>query len=156
MGGAKAQAVVCIGDSQPWLDNIALGVQTAGASTPRFLSWDQFDSAPMDFAQPNCLAYAHLAGEIASVDIRLGKLCRSFPFGVLLELADEVTASDQHFFAHGFQKIGALGEKMTALEGEELFLNPAERCFQFRLEDYKAVPDWLNTRFWAHPERFHL
>ncbi|GGM07337.1 DUF6231 family protein [Pseudomonas asuensis] len=26
--------------------------------------------------------------------------------------------------------------------------------FTYDLHDYKQVPDWLNARFWAHPERF--
>jgi hypothetical protein len=28
------------------------------------------------------------------------------------------------------------------------------RLHEFDLETYKTVPDWLNARFWAHPERW--
>lgn len=28
------------------------------------------------------------------------------------------------------------------------------RLHAFDLDTYKTVPDWLNTRFWAHPERW--
>lgn len=28
------------------------------------------------------------------------------------------------------------------------------RLHAFDLETYKTVPDWLNARFWAHPERW--
>jgi hypothetical protein len=28
------------------------------------------------------------------------------------------------------------------------------RVYHYDLSTYKAVPDWLNARFWAHPERW--
>lgn len=28
--------------------------------------------------------------------------------------------------------------------------------YQFDMATYKQVPDWLNARFWAHPERWKL
>jgi hypothetical protein len=28
------------------------------------------------------------------------------------------------------------------------------RLYHFDLDTYKSVPDWLNARFWAHPERW--
>ena len=31
-----------------------------------------------------------------------------------------------------------------------------ELMFEFRLHDYKQRPDWLNARYWAHPERFDM
>lgn len=151
-----AHAVVCIGDNPQWLDGITTRALAAGAPAPTWLSWGQFESAPMTFADPVCVAYAYLDKETDSLDIHLGALCRCFPHGVLLQLAADVKAKDQQFFAHGFQKIGAFGEIMTASGDEDVFLDTAERCFQYRLEHYKAVPDWLNARFWAHPERFHL
>ena len=30
----------------------------------------------------------------------------------------------------------------------------AMRIFHYDLESYKTVPDWLNARFWAHPEHW--
>lgn len=34
--------------------------------------------------------------------------------------------------------------------------DPAEnlRVYQFDIDTYKTVPDWLNARHWAHPERW--
>lgn len=34
--------------------------------------------------------------------------------------------------------------------------DPAEdvRIYHYDLDTYKTVPDWLNARFWAHPERW--
>ncbi len=28
------------------------------------------------------------------------------------------------------------------------------RCYAYDLHSYKATPDWLNARYWAHPERW--
>lgn len=43
----------------------------------------------------------------------------------------------------------ALGFTLSSTE-------PAEgpRIYYYDLETYKTVPDWLNSRFWAHPERW--
>ena len=43
----------------------------------------------------------------------------------------------------------ALGyETLAADEAEQIAL------YQFDLATYKQVPDWLNARYWAHPERW--
>ena len=39
-------------------------------------------------------------------------------------------------------------ETLAADEGEQIAL------YQFDLATYKQVPDWLNARFWANPERW--
>lgn len=43
-----------------------------------------------------------------------------------------------------------------ALGYESLAEDKAEQValYQFDLATYKQVPDWLNARFWAHPERW--
>lgn len=33
-------------------------------------------------------------------------------------------------------------------------LTGSERLFQFNLDDYKSKPDWLNSRYWANPDRW--
>jgi len=160
MEACAAQSIVCISNSSQWLEGVASSAQAAGASAPNALSWEQFDSAPMEFAHPNCWAYAFISEgpELLPelLNVRLGGLCRSFPFGVLLEIAADVDAPDQQLFSHGFQKLGDAGKKMAQSNDKHHFLNSEERCFKFRLEEYKAVPDWLNAKFWAHPERFNL
>lgn len=30
----------------------------------------------------------------------------------------------------------------------------SRRVFYYDLDSYKTVPDWLNARYWAHPERW--
>lgn len=43
----------------------------------------------------------------------------------------------------------ALGYEMLALdETDQIAL------YHFDLANYKQVPDWLNARYWAHPERW--
>jgi len=53
---------------------------------------------------------------------------------------------DEQFFAFGFRRIGELAE-VSGLQ---------RRWYAYSLRDYKQSPDWLNARFWAHPERFDL
>ncbi|HEY0663867.1 MAG TPA: DUF6231 family protein [Thiobacillaceae bacterium] len=51
----------------------------------------------------------------------------------------------------------ALDEDTFRALGFALFAtDPAEnvRIHYYDLDTYKTVPDWLNPRFWAHPERW--
>lgn len=51
--------------------------------------------------------------------------------------------------AHGDQSAGlrALGfSQIEQIEGWELW--------QFNILEYKQIPDWLNSRYWANPENF--
>jgi len=51
--------------------------------------------------------------------------------------------------AYGDQSTGlrALGfSKIETIEGWELW--------QFNILEYKQIPDWLNSRYWANPENF--
>lgn len=47
------------------------------------------------------------------------------------------------FLALGFSRLTIQGEKADG------FI-----LYHFNLHDYKTTPDWLNPRFWAHPERW--
>lgn len=51
----------------------------------------------------------------------------------------------------------ALDEALFRALGFTLYAtDPAEglRIHDYDLNTYKAVPDWLNARFWAHPDRW--
>jgi hypothetical protein len=51
----------------------------------------------------------------------------------------------------------ALDEAAFRALGFELALFDADagvRVYHYDIETYKSVPDWLNARFWAHPERW--
>lgn len=43
----------------------------------------------------------------------------------------------------------ALGFTLAATDAAESL-----RIYDYDLATYKSVPDWLNARFWAHPERW--
>ena len=43
----------------------------------------------------------------------------------------------------------ALGFMQSATDSTD-----GTRIFHYDLDSYKTVPDWLNPRFWAHPERW--
>jgi hypothetical protein len=43
----------------------------------------------------------------------------------------------------------ALGFMLSAIDSTE-----DVRIHYYDLDTYKAVPDWLNARYWAHPERW--
>jgi len=43
----------------------------------------------------------------------------------------------------------ALGFMLSATDTAENM-----RVYYYDLDTYKAVPDWLNARYWAHPERW--
>ncbi len=50
----------------------------------------------------------------------------------------------------------ALGDAAFRALGFTLSVTDADgiRVYDFDLATYKMVPDWLNARFWAHPERW--
>lgn len=41
-----------------------------------------------------------------------------------------------------------------ALAFEPLATDATATLYQFNLATYKPVPDWLNSRYWAHPENW--
>lgn len=79
----------------------------------------------------------------------LGSACRASPNLLLVEQTtthlNEDLLSDEHFFAFGFRVLekSANSDRKRAL-------------YAYSLSNYKPAPDWLNSRFWANPERFHL
>ncbi len=144
--------LICIADDLDWADAVS---QSAGDNV-RTLSWAEFDESALELAASAGIALAYLAPSDVPLDWRLGNLCRTFPKGVVVELSLQVAATDEQFFAYGFRKFAnhaSQGDERVAGLGE---FQRDSRCFEFQLSNYKLVPDWLNARFWAHPERFHL
>jgi len=124
------------------------------------IGWTAFDREPLALAHPARLAVARLAAAAALLDRRLGQLCRAFPSGVVIELVDAQQHADAKLFAHGYRLIRP-GVNQPATDCSESsagdkITSPNIRCFEYRLRDYKPVPEWLNSRYWAHPERFNL
>lgn len=163
-------SVIFIADDRGWIDAVAQSVaqsvnrSAAGkesamgsaAESVRALSWAEFDESSTLLAATGGIALAYLAPADVPLDWRLGHLCRMFPKGVVVELSQHLTAPDEQFFAYGFRKFVASAGKSDKrlLDWQELRRH--SRCFEYQLTNYKAVPDWLNARFWAHPERFDL
>lgn len=97
---------------------------------------------------PDQVLRLHDAVDDEQLAQELGAACRQSPRGVCVwcsfsERAAELPA--ERFFALGFRRV------FTTIEGACRHV-----VYEFRLADYKQPPDWLNARFWAHPERFDL
>lgn len=79
----------------------------------------------------------------------LGLACRASPRLLLIEQTGSESSNfllaDEQFFAFGFR---------VAEKTEESGLQRA--LYAYSLSDYKRAPDWLNAKFWAHPERYDL
>ncbi len=97
----------------------------------------------------NCVMCLDLPVPTPDVSQLLGLACRASPRLLLVEHttgdSDESLLDDEQFFAFGFrvvEKIDAGGRRGV--------------LYAYSLSDYKQAPDWLNARFWAHPERFDL
>jgi len=148
---ARATRVVCIGNDPHWRASIA----AVADEHTRVMDWVEFDSAPIALANNSTLALVRMQSNHAEADRRLGQLCRSFPSGVLVELVKSTDCNDTLFFSHGFRKVSIDRSEWHLANSDKLSTGEI-RCYEFRLSDYKPVPDWLNARFWAHPDRFHL
>ena len=105
-------------------------------------------NASQDNDRTNRVMCLHLPSEHDELDLLVGQACRLSPQLVIAENAvpdAEANHNDEFFFAYGFRRLGA---EMAAQGGV---------CwYAYSLSDYKQAPDWLNARFWAHPERFDL
>ncbi len=72
----------------------------------------------------------------------LGRAVRRFPDRLIISV-DTTEPDDAAFFAFGFRRL-QLGDHGSI------------RLFEYCLSEYKQVPDWLNARYWANPERYGL
>ena len=76
----------------------------------------------------------------------IGRAARAFPHRLIVYTLVNQT-SDALFYSFGFKKL-------NVLQGAESVRQ--HQWYEFRLSHYKPQPDWLNSRFWANPERFDL
>ena len=97
----------------------------------------------------NCVMCLHLSNDAADPEATLGLACRTSPRLLLVEQSSahssDFSLADEHFFAFGFRVV----EKC-----QDAGLH--KNLYAYSLRDYKQAPEWLNARFWAHPERFDL
>mgnify|MGYP003409042533 CR=1 FL=1 len=66
-----------------------------------------------------------------------------------LYLAPRILLAVQESCALDEAMFRALGFTLSATDTTENL-----RIYDYDLATYKTVPDWLNARFWAHPERW--
>lgn len=97
-----------------------------------------------------CALALHLPSDASNPEKLLGIACRISPRLVVVEHTSTGSGlkllGDEQFFAYGFRRLG----QNTEVSGLQ------RRWYTYSLRDYKQSPDWLNARFWAHPERFDL
>ena len=48
------------------------------------------------------------------------------------------------------------GHESASVQTEAADMQELEQIYFFSLQSYKTQPDWLNSRFWANPERWNL
>jgi len=160
----RPNCVVLIGpDTLPVSEELALHSESnAGMLT--VLSFSNIDSATTSSplrkvvdGGGSLVALLSLAAGDESWDRSLGKACLAFPDRLLVEhtvaigttervgagQANEPEASPNRFFAFGFKR-----------RMQHTSERSRRSLYEFRLRDYKQAPEWLNARFWAHPERF--
>lgn len=65
---------------------------------------------------------------------------------LVVQLDPTPTTNDDTPMQPGVSELRALGLRQIA---------GSERLFQFNLDDYKLQPDWLNSQYWANPQRWN-
>lgn len=79
---------------------------------------------------------------------RIGAACRASPERLLVWQIDDLGGDRvpaEVFFSFGFRRV------LECIEDGRHHV-----VHEYRLAEYKSPPDWLNSRFWANPERFEL
>ena len=121
------------------LDEGAL--QVASELVPE-VAWKLCDTPPGSAPAQLALLKTALHGLDATQARALLARVRDFVAPRIIVIADAHCAlSKLDFLALGYDTLAAdQAEKVT--------------LYQFDFATYKQVPDWLNARFWAHPERW--
>lgn len=84
-------------------------------------------------------------GDTHNLDPQLGLAIRLFPEQLLVHCSAPAIG-DERFFAFGFRRLNrSVSQSMSLADS---------RWYEYQMSRYKDVPDWLNARFWANPDRF--
>ena len=116
-----------------------LGDAAADAAVASFASIEDAARAPA--AARGADAALLVPDTLVGLERTLGTACRLYPTRLLLFVDGANLPSPERLFAFGFRRLAV---------GADAELH------EYRLHDYKPPPEWLNARFWAHPERFGL
>lgn len=116
----------------------------AGDAVARTLALEfiasQSDCALVGHNEPADLALAFPAGDRNTSLAMIGHLKLQAPV-VIVAIQEKSPLDFNDFLSFGMQRLLESDE-----QGRSLYL--------FDLHTYKPAPDWLNARFWAHPERW--
>ena len=145
--GADARLVAALREDGPGRvvsigERARAALETAAPSVERGAHFESLDdcarASPLERRAEGAL-FAPDSLEMLERD--LGLACRLFPERLLALFEEPSLPAPERLLAFGFRRLVADG-----------------RCalHEYRLRDYKSPPEWLNARFWAHPERFGL
>jgi len=152
---AKPKQVVLVGEPVSRLKATLVDLlsdETNSAPPPQVFAFDSIERFIDAAGQvgPDSALCLHLPNDADKPEKVLGAACRLSPSLVLVEHSNSASASalyaDEQFFAFGFRRVGQL-QGVSGLQ---------QQWYAYSLRDYKQSPEWLNARFWAHPERFDL
>lgn len=120
------------------LDPVALELAAAALPNLTIQRYHALEPSRCDVA----LGVDALNGLAASAIEQLIGRIRTYSAPRLLLVAQPGCALDEA----GFRALGFVVSLVDAEAGT--------RVYDYDLDTYKSVPDWLNARFWAHPERW--
>lgn len=126
-------------------------IQTIDEAIDQAVSWEAFDYQQFiahRFAKRYDLAVIILSNDSA-IDTQIIQRCRDL-FAkhclVVQNLSEPATGVDVASF--GFSRL----HEQPIVEHDQSHHTTSYQVWQFNLFDYKHLPDWFNSKFWANPE----
>ena len=150
--GDSPAPLYIVGQCDPQLQALLADVSTNACTDARTHVYADIDRCLEADVMPSASILLMIrADAVDTLATGLGIICQRFPNQVLIELQHDANdkssaqACRDACFAMGFRQ--ALNSVSDGLEYQ---------LYEYRLKNYKRVPDWLNSRFWANPERFNI
>lgn len=126
-------------------------IQSIDEAIDQAVSWEAFDYQEFiahRFAKRYDLAVIILSNDSA-IDTQIIQRCRDL-FAkhclVVQNLSEPATGMDVASF--GFSRL----HEQPIVEHDQDHHTTSYQVWQFNLFDYKYLPDWFNSKFWANPE----
>ena len=126
-------------------------IQAIDEAMDQAVSWEAFDYQAFiayRFAKRYDLAVIILSNDSA-IDTQIIQRCRDL-FAkhclVVQNLSEPATGVDVASF--GFSRL----HEQPIVEHDQSHHTTSYQVWQFNLFDYKHLPDWFNSKFWANPE----
>lgn len=126
-------------------------IQAIDEAMDQAVSWEAFDYQQFiahRFAKRYDLAVIILSNDSA-IDTQIIQRCRDL-FAkhclVVQNLSQPATGVDVASF--GFSRL----HEQPIVENDQSHHTTSYQVWQFNLFDYKHLPDWFNSKFWANPE----